>query len=196
MAYAEAVFPSDVVHQFYSGGPVDAVDIVKITDGNEARNTNNPNLLKRYVFDAAFFAPEYEVVLAFWRARGGRLNSFLFSDYLGSVMTRQQIATGNGSTTDFTITTQSGEQISRPVQGSSLQVWVAGGSTSVTVNETTGQIQFASPPANGAAIEVACQYYMLCRFDNQQFNGRKGEGEIYIVEGLAIQELLPPEGEG
>lgn len=165
-----------------TGGPERLTDVVRLASGSESRNARWSGSRRRWeVGGAAMRLDVAHDLIAFFEARGGRLNGFRFRDPVdwkscapGEVVvaTDQAIATGDGVTTAFQLMKryQSGGEtfvrtIRKPVAGS-VAVAVAGSPVAgVTVNTATGVVTLESPPANGAIITAGFEFDTPVRFD-------------------------------
>jgi len=111
---------------------------------------------------------DLDALLAFFNARKGSWDDFLFVDPDYNAVTAQQFSLGDGSTSLF--------QLCRPI-GSWLEpVWAPKSGFKVYKNgveqikdqdytaSAAGQIQFTAVPASGAVLTWSGSYYMRCRF--------------------------------
>lgn len=165
-----------------TGGPERLTDVVRLASGSESRNARWSGSRRRWeVGGAAMRLDVAHDLIAFFEARGGRLNGFRFRDPVdwkscapGEVVvaTDQAIASGDGVTTAFQLMKryQSGGEtfvrtIRKPVAGS-VVVAVAGSPVAgVAVNTATGVVTLESPPANGAIITAGFEFDTPVRFD-------------------------------
>lgn len=165
-----------------TGGPERLTDVVRLASGSESRNARWSGSRRRWeVGGAAVRLDVVHDLIAFFEARGGRLNGFRFRDPVdwkscapgeAVAATDQAIATGDGITTAFQLMKryQSGGEtfvrtIRKPVAGS-VAVAVAGSPVAgVTVNTATGVVTLESPPANGAIITAGFEFDTPVRFD-------------------------------
>ncbi len=186
MNFHEIRFPTKL--SFGSaGGPERRTDVVELANGFEERNTPWAHSRRRY--DAGLgmrSLVDVEALIAFFEARQGQLYGFRWKDWtdfksssLASDVsaTDQVIGTGDGAQAQFTLckTYSSGgasytRPIKKPVAGS-VQVAVAGVVQSdYSLDTSTGQITFASAPANGAEITAGFEFDVPVRFDTSSLN--------------------------
>ena len=143
----------------------------------------------------------------FYNAQG-RAAAFLFKDWsdfeIGdpndAVNNNQPIIAGDGSTSTRQIfkryTVPSGathdRNLHRIINGS-LTVLVNGvvqtETTHYTVDYSTGVITFVSPPGNGLAIEIACEFDILVRFDSDRLPIAMETFEAGEIPPITIVEI-------
>ena len=171
-----------------SGGPQRSTQIVALGSGHEQRNQRWASSRRR--FDAGYGVKSLDnlqQVVAFFEARRGPLYAFRFrdpADHKSCLPSQaptaldQLIATGDGIETRFQLTKAYGggggegtiyqRPITLPVDGSTqvavderLQTL----DTDYTLDTSTGQIRFESPPAMGARISAGFEFDVPVRFD-------------------------------
>ncbi len=187
MAFHEIRFP-DNISRGARGGPERRTQIVELASGDEERNASWANSRRRY--DAAYGvrrADDLAAVVAFFEPRNGRLYGFRWKDWgdhkscLPSGMPStidQVIGIGDGTATAYQLVKaySSGAQtwirtITKPVAGTA--VVALDGVTQVSgwaVDSTTGQITFATAPANSVAISAGFEFDVPVRFDTDQLD--------------------------
>ncbi|WP_127105585.1 DUF2460 domain-containing protein [Pararhodobacter zhoushanensis] len=184
MAFHDIRFPATL--SFGSlGGPERRTEIVTLANGFEERNTPWAQARRRY--DAGLglrSLDDVEQLIAFFEARQGMLHGFRWKDWADFKTCRasqsvgpldQSLGFGDGVTTVFQLskTYRSGEWasarvIAKPVAGT---VRAAIGGTEVgeavewSVDTSSGQITFTSPPGVGAEITIGCEFDVPVRFD-------------------------------
>ncbi len=187
MAFHEVRFP-DNISRGARGGPERRTQIVELASGDEERNASWANSRRRY--DAAYGvrrADDLAAVVAFFEARNGRLYGFRWKDWgdykscLPSETpsaTDQGIGTGDGTTTSYQLVKAytSGAQtwirtITKPMTGT-VTVAVDGveQASGWSVDTTTGQIIFATAPANSVAITAGFEFDVPVRFDTDMLD--------------------------
>lgn len=134
----------------------------------------------RYSLSYEFLrASECQQLLAFFNARQGRFDTFLFNDLNDNSATAQQFGTGDGTTVKF--------QLLRSLGGILEPVFALNGAPLIYKNgvlqsaatysiSTNGVVTFNTAPATGAALTWTGLFYWRCRFlqdaaDMQQFAG-------------------------
>lgn len=184
MSFHEIRFPSDL--SFGSiGGPERRTDIVALANGFEERNTPWAHSRRRY--DAGLgmrSLTDVERLLAFFEARKGQLYAFRWKDWAdfrsGGVLEDaeaddQFLGQGDGQTTTFQLikTYRSGDEsyvrpIRKPVSGT-VRVAIQGDAQvetiDYTVDLTTGEVTFFSPPPQGASVTAGFEFDVPVRFD-------------------------------
>lgn len=165
-----------------TGGPERLTDVVRLASGSESRNARWSGSRRRW--DVGGVAMRLDVahdLIAFFEARGGRLNGFRFRDPVdwkscapaGTVAaTDQEIGIGDGVTTAFPLKKryQSGGEvfirsITKPV-AESVIVAVDGALVSgVTVNSVSGMVTLEDPPPEGAGVTAGFAFDTPVRFD-------------------------------
>jgi uncharacterized protein (TIGR02217 family) len=187
MAFHEIRFP-DNISRGARGGPERRTQIVELASGDEERNASWANSRRRY--DAAYGvrrADDLAAVVAFFEARNGRLYGFRWKDWgdyksclpsgIPSVLD-QAIDIGDGVTTSFQLVKaySSGAQtwirtITKPMV-EAVKVAVDGieQASSWSVDTTTGQIIFATAPANSVTITAGFEFDVPVRFDTDMLD--------------------------
>lgn len=134
----------------------------------------------RYSIDLADYTDaQIDTIADFIQAHGGDRENFLFMDVYGYgyEVARQEIATGDGSETEFqlietvSVGSQSIDYQRWDIIADSYTVWVddaeqaEGGASDYTLDTTeSGIVTFNSAPANTLSIEASFNYYRRCRF--------------------------------
>lgn len=203
MSFDDIRFP-DRIARGAIGGPEWNTSIVVTTGGHEVRNQNWSQSRGRWNISPALQSvSDIRTILAFFRARRGRLRAFRFKDWSDYVMERQQIGTTNGTQATFQIFKRysSGPSfhdrtINLPVSGT-VRCWVNNvertlgtGSNQFQVNTTTGVITLGSSLAssNGWAVEVECEFDVPVRFESDLIEAQLETMDfgqfpsIYLVE--------------
>jgi uncharacterized protein (TIGR02217 family) len=202
--FDDVPFPIEI-GQDASVGPSFSTNIVTSASGREARNANWAQARLR--FDAGPGVrgeSELQTLLAFFRARRGAAIGFRFRDpYDNSssgmtappTPTDQQIGTGDGATSRFTLRKRYGggedRRITRPVTGS-VRVAVGGVelATGWTV-EDGGVVQFATAPASGVSVTAGFLFDVPVRFAEDRIEVNRSTflaGEAPSVPLVEIRE--------
>ena len=169
-----------------TGGPEFATQVSTSSSGYEQRNAGWSDARLR--FDAGVGVrseDELRSLLAFFRARRGRANGFRFTDPFDHssrdddkpvTPLDQWIGTGDGTTTRFALVKQYGadaepyaRRITRP-QAGSIVVAVGGVAASGWQAADLGYVDFAEPPAPGAAITAGFTFDVPVRFDTDRID--------------------------
>lgn len=165
-----------------SGGPERKTEVVTLASGAEARNALWAGSRRRWdVGSAVTRLDTLQAVVAFFEARGGRLNGFRFRDALddrscapgGAVSAADQaIGISDGETVSFQLVKAYGayaRRILKPVAGSVL-VAVDGVAVAASVDETTGVVTLAEAPEEGAAVTAGYRFDCPVRFDTDRLD--------------------------
>ncbi|OUS35626.1 glycoside hydrolase family 24 [Rhodobacterales bacterium 56_14_T64] len=187
MTFHEVRFPASL--SFGSiGGPERRTDVVTLANGFEERNTPWAHSRRRY--DAGLglrSLDDIEVLIAFFEARRGQMHGFRWkdwSDYKSARATAdvafddQVIASGDGTSVTFQLckTYRSGSYsyerpVAKPVAGS-VRIGIEQDELRETVDfdldDSTGLISFAHPPAEGMAIVAGFEFDVPVRFDTDR----------------------------
>ena len=161
-----------------SGGPERRVDIVALANGREARNTPWAHGRRHYDIGGAVRSlDDLHALIAFFEARRGRLRGFRFRDPFdwkscapsqAPSPLDQALGEGNGETAAFPLTKAYGDYqrlIAKPLVGS-VRVAVDGIETDAfELDAAVGQLTFAAPPNEGAAISAGFVFDTPVRFD-------------------------------
>lgn len=183
MSFHDTRFPV-VIARGARGGPSYLTTVLETVRGREKRighwqaargKWNVASGLKR--------AEDLATLIAFFRARQGRLYAFRFKDWSDYVLERQGIGTTGGAVATFQLyksyvsgPTTITRNLTRPVSGT-VRVWVngtertlGGGGTQFAVNLSTGIVTLGATLAatTGQAVEAACEFDVPARFDSDE----------------------------
>ena len=187
MAFHEVRFPVNLSFGS-SGGPERRTEIVTLANGFEERNT--PWSASRHRYDAGLgmrALEDIETLIAFFEARQGQLFGFRWKDWADykscppsqdPAPGDQLLGTGDGVQTAYRLqkTYLSGanfytREIRKPVDGT-VVIGVAGVAqaigTDVTLDTTTGELSFATPPGPGAQVTAGYEFDVPVRFDTDR----------------------------
>lgn len=206
MNFHEISFPLAIAFHS-SGGPVRKTEIVALGSGHEERNAVWAGSRRSFdVGSGVRSLDDLHTVIAFFEARLGRLYGFRFKDFTdwkscapGAAITPldQAIGSGDGHTTIFPLvkTYASGagawtRNIAKPVDGS-VRVAVAGEeSDGFTCDAATGQVTFATAPAEGAAITAGYAFDCPVRFDNDALAINLAQFAAGEIPSIPLIEVL------
>lgn len=112
--------------------------------------------------------PEVQQIAAFFNARGGSFDTWLYTDPDDSAVVAQQFGTGNGTTKDFQLVRAFGGY-AEPVfdLNGAPAIFKAGVLQTVGTHYTVsaaGLVSFVTAPANGASLTWTGNFYWRCRF--------------------------------
>jgi len=192
------------------GGPQRRVDVVTLANGFEERNT--PWAHSRRVYDAGVglrSLDDIEAVIAFYEARFGQMFGFRWKDWSDFKSCKpsgdiaqgdQQIALGDGTTTQFQITKtyRSGghsyaRPIKKPVAGTVLVAVeqddkIEG--VDYTVEATSGLITFANPPDPDTRVFAGYEFDVPVRFDSDSLLTNMATFQAGQVPDVPVREVL------
>ncbi len=209
MSFHDVRFPLSVAFGS-SGGPERRVEVVTLASGHEERNALWAGSRRRYDAGLGLRSDDdLHAVIAFFEARGGKLNAFRFRDWLDwkscpplaqVSMLDQPLGTGDGTTTVFQLakTYVSGGQshvraITKPVAGT---VAVASGGVAVpaiglSVDPAIGIVTFAAPPVAGAVLTAGFEFDVPVRFDLDRLSLSLADFRAGQVPSIPLVEVLP-----
>ena len=204
MAFHDVRFP-DRIAEGAEGGPEFSTSVIVSSGGHEQRQGNWSVGRGRWnVATGLQDDNDLAVLIAFFRARAGRLHAFRFKDWSDYQLDRQLIGTTTGSLATFPISktyvsgaTAVTRSITRPVAGT-VRCWVDGverslgaGSSQFQVNLATGVITLGSALAGttGQAIEAACEFDVPARFDTDALPLRLTAFQIGEWSDIPVVEI-------
>ncbi len=206
MAFHEVRFP-DNISRGARGGPERRTQVVELASGDEERNASWANSRRRY--DVAYGirrADDLAAVVAFFEARNGRLHGFRYkdwADYKSSLpsqaitATDQQIGTGNGAVTSFTLLKRyiSGAQtwertIAKPVAGTvRVALGMVEQMSGWTLDATTGVISFTTAPASGIIVRAGFEFDVPVRFDSETLDVTLDFERLGSITAIPLLEI-------
>jgi uncharacterized protein (TIGR02217 family) len=134
---------------------------------------------------------ELQQLIAFYNARSGSYDSFLYTDQDDNSVTDQSFGFGDGSTVAFQLTKGFGGYI-EPVLATNVitNVKVNGTVTAAyTVNAMTGILTFTTAPASGATLTWTGTFYYQCRFLADSYDFSKLMSGLYEAKKLEFQSV-------
>ena len=178
MAFHEVRFPTSISYGS-SGGPEFSTDIVITHGGHEQRGSNWSAARARYnVAHGVKSQTQLDALIAFFRARRGRMHGFRLKDWGDFGGVNQTIGTGTGALTSFQLckTYSSGagsevREIKKPVSGS-VNIYVDSvlQTSGVSVDAATGIVTFGVAPAASAAVTADFEFDVPVRFDTDRLS--------------------------
>ncbi|WP_198368756.1 DUF2460 domain-containing protein [Roseomonas rosulenta] len=204
MAFHDVRFP-DRIAEGAEGGPEFSTSVIVSSGGHEQRQGNWSAGRGRWnVATGLREDNDLAVLIAFFRARAGRLHAFRFKDWSDYQLDRQVIGTTGGGDATWQILrtyisgpTSVTRTITRPVAGT-VRCWVNGaerslgtGSSQFQVNLATGVITLGSALAGttGQAIEAACEFDVPARFDTDALPLRLTAFQIGEWSDIPVVEI-------
>lgn len=156
---------------------------------------------------------DFATLYAFFLNMKGQANGFRFWAPADNTATGESIGTGDGTTTVFQLqktysiySSSFAIPIKKPImstvhdyKGNALTdtvvAYVNATPTTVTVDATTGQITFSSPPAIGAVITADFQFHFPVHFKTDKFNAQvqksyvRGNEALFNLASVEIIEV-------
>ena len=188
-----------------TGGPERQTEIVRLASGAESRNARWGASRRRWDIGGAPMRLEAaHELIAFFEARGGRLNGFRFRDPVdfrscapgGDVSAADQlIGTGDGETAAFQLVKRydSGGQsyartIRKPVAGSVVVACDGVAVDEPAVDFATGIVTLAEAPADGAIVTAGFEFDTPVRFDADRLDmALVGHGAVRVVRAPLVE---------
>jgi uncharacterized protein (TIGR02217 family) len=129
---------------------------------------------------------EFRTLLAFFLARKGSFDTFLFDDIDDDAVTAQPIGHGDGATRGFQLV-RSLNGFTEPVlQPLYVTVYINGVQTSAWSFTGPGFITFSAAPASGAAITTDLTYRWPVRFVADQYDFSKFMNRLWEQKKLDL----------
>lgn len=122
---------------------------------------------------------EFQTLIGFFNARGGRRQSFLFDDPVDNAVTAQVFGTGVAGVTQYQLVRTFGgfvEPVTAPkVAGRTIYIngIAQTEGAGVSINNDTGVVTFSSPPTAGATLSWTGGYYRRVRFSDDYMSVRQ-----------------------
>lgn len=144
---------------------------------------------------------EFRTMMGFHLQIGGTLGRFLYKNPDDRRVFQNQIATGDGTTTTFTLTRTFGangyfgsEPVGQVDTGEPFNVYLGGSATPVapsayTLNTSTpvaNTITFASAPAAGQNIAVDMSYFYYCKLAQNSNTFEKFMGRLWKLAKVTL----------
>jgi len=166
-----------------TGGVERRTEVVTLASGFERRATPWAHGRRRYLIGAGVRSlDDAAALVAFFEGRRGRLHGFRFRDFADFKSCApsatvgpgdQPLGLGDGEAAAFPLTKTYADlarPIAKPVAGT-VRVAVDGvETTEFTLDETTGVVTFATPPAPGAVLTAGFEFDTPVRFDTDRID--------------------------
>lgn len=166
-----------------TGGVERRTEVVTLASGFERRATPWAHGRRRYLIGAGVRSlDDAAALVAFFEGRRGRLHGFRFRDFADFKSCApsatvgpgdQSLGLGDGEAAAFPLTKTYADlarPIAKPVAGT-VRVAVDGvETTEFTLDETTGVVTFATPPAPGAVLTAGFEFDTPVRFDTDRID--------------------------
>lgn len=143
--------------------------------------------------------PELKTLMAFFNARYGRFDSFLYTDPNDYTVTDQPLGVGDGVETEFQLVrtmTGTGVSFVEPVLAPNVVTNIKVNGVvktpvvDYTVDSDTGLLTFAVAPGNGLSITGTFTYYWRCRFLDDEMDFTQFQQALWSQDGLTFTTLL------
>lgn len=183
--------------------PIHASLVQEAVSGKEVRISLRP--YPRYEYTLRYDMlrdtaanPELKTLMAFFNARLGRFDSFLYTDPADYSVTDQPLGVGDGVETEFQLVrtmTGTGVTFVEPVLAPNVITNIKVNAIVVdpadyTVDADTGLLTFDTAPGNGLAITGTFTYYWRCRFLDDQLDFAQFQSALWSQDGLTFKTLL------
>lgn len=187
--------------QAAAGGPQYQTVVITTASGAEQRvGMWAQGRLKWDLQNAVKNPTQMALLVAFFRARGGRLRGFRFKDWSDYQATAEALVNPYpATTTQLQKTYLNGgaseiRKIVKPVAGS-VTIYENGSpltaGTHYTLDTTTGIVTFlGAKPVNGAAYTWTGQFDVPVRFDTDQMQVSVDTGTSYVWNSIPVLEIL------
>lgn len=199
MSFVEVQFPVNISYGS-SGGPQFSTTININHGGYEKRNSNWSYPLAQYdVVQAIKTQEQLEELICFFRVRQGKAIGFRFKDWSDYQAVGEEVAQGDGVTTDFQLIknyTSGGENsvriITKPVS-SSYSIYVDSIIQTEVIDynldTASGIISFISAPSSGSIILADFEFDVPVRFDTDSISVSLDNYGMQSIETLPLIEL-------
>lgn len=133
---------------------------------------------------------EFETLAAFFLARNGKFDSFLYDDPTDDTVTDQSFGTGDGATTKFQLVRALGS-FSEPIYNVNAitNIKVAGTPTGA-YTQSGGLITFSVAPPNGAALTWTGTYRWRVRFTDDTSTFENFANAFWLNQSVKFISLL------
>jgi uncharacterized protein (TIGR02217 family) len=130
-----------------------------------------------------------QTLMGFWLGCGGQFGAFLYVDPTDNSVSGQVIATGDGSTTSFTLGRAIGGYYEPVSYVTSIStVTVSGAATAYSLS-APNIVTFATAPPGGAAIAASFNYAFQCRFLDDQAEFENFMSGLWRAKGLKFRQV-------
>ncbi len=172
-SFHDVRFPADISFKA-KGGPEFKTDIVTLSSGQEKRNISWESARHRYILDYKdISSAQAKQINEFFMARRGRAYGFRYKDWNDYTAKNQLIGTGDGTTKQFQLVKNYGEEnfsfqrrIRRPVSGNVvLYINSTQQQNNFSVDYSTGIINFNTAPTLHLPITASFEFDVPVRFN-------------------------------
>lgn len=196
MVFSESRFPTDISYGS-AWGPEYATEVVELDSGHEQRNSRWAQGRGRGNLAYGVKTPaQLDAVIAFFRARKGRLQGFRFQPFQDTHALGEPFGVGDAAQTVFQLakTYTSGadtylRNITKPVSGSETLYLDAVSTTAYTLDATTGLVTMDSPPGGGVILTWDGDFDIPVRFDTDVLSASWEQFELGSIDSIPIVEV-------
>lgn len=168
--------------------------------GREFRSAQQSYPLRRYKLTYEFLragsaAPELQQMEAFFNARQGSWDSWLYSDPDDNTATAQAFGAGDGATLSFQLVRSFGGYLEPVLDlNGAPQIFKAGvlqtAGTHYSIS-ATGLVTFTAAPAAAAALTWTGTYYWRCRFLQDALETTQFMRQLWDLKTLEFVTVKP-----
>ena len=184
------------------GGPVRSVDILELANGAEVRNARGRHSRRQYNAAAGLKSRNQAVeLLDFFESRNGPLYGFRFRDPL-DYEAESVLGFGDGEQTLFALIKAYGtapqsyiRRITKPVDGT-VRVRVDDVETPVSIDHSSGLIQFQTAPDESAIITANFEFDVPVRFATEALEIVLDDFEVTEIQNIPLIEIFQYEEAG
>lgn len=197
MTFHEVQFPPDIAYGA-TGGPEYLTSVVSMASGYEQRNANwSAARLKWNVASGLKHQAQLNTLIAFFRARKGKVYGFRFKDWTDYKATAQVLGAGDGATKAFQLvksyTSGAGNEtrtITKPVLGTVVPYLGSVKQTSGwSINTATGVLTFSIAPAQGVAVTADFEFDVPVRFDTDSMAVSIEQFDLHQWSDIPVIEI-------
>lgn len=132
---------------------------------------------------------ELQTLVGFYNSMRGSVGVFRYDDPDDGEATDQSFGTGDGSTKTFQLLRSFGSFVEPIFAPTGSPVFKVAGSVTAGTLGASGQVTFASAPANGAALTWTGGFGWLCRFDDDANDFAKFMSGLWSQAGLKFTSI-------
>jgi uncharacterized protein (TIGR02217 family) len=206
LTFIESQFPAGISFGS-SGGPVSNTNIVVTKSGNEVRNVNWPQPIRK--FQAQYGIRNYadmDAVLQMHLVCQGKSIGFRFKDWSDfkscgvsgtPAFNDQTIGTGDGSKKIFQLVKKysfGGYTVTRAIKkpvANTVLIGINGAqqNSGWTVDTVNGLVYFETAPGNGLAVTAGYEFDVPVRFDNDELSFNLAKPQLSGTTVVLIEDM-------
>ncbi len=146
---------------------------------------------------------EFKTLMGFWLQQGGTLGRFLYRNPDDCQVAAQQIGTGDGTTTVFTIVRSFGAggfgasepvgqiDTTQPIVVRLGNIVQTSGYTLDTSSPVAQTITFSSAPGAGVAIYMDFSFFYYCKFADNAADFEKFQRRLWMLQKVTLKSCRP-----